>query len=209
MKLIINNRDINIKLIEGEFIMKTSKTTIAIGLALLLSVSFLSGCKSGDKVKPSLSEKGATTSDTSQSDKGGTTTEPAPSTSNIVIPAPSGWTKVDSSYVVAQYVKDTASFIVKTETFKGKTLEDIAKEDAGYLAKAFDKAKFAEPKKMQVGGKDAIQFTFTNGEGIASMKFETILIMSGVSTYTITCADLESSFDAVGFDKIVSSIEFK
>ena len=49
----------------------------------------------------------------------------------------------------------------------------------------------------------------TDGQGATSMKLGTIFIISGVSTYAITCADLESSFDAAGFDKILGSIEFK
>lgn len=198
--------------------MKISKKIMALGLTLLLSVSFLSGCNSGRQTKSSqgLQKTSSTTTGTntstpssSNSTEGVTATTTTSNDSSIVIPQPEGWEKVDSLFTEAEYTKGTASFIVKTEIFKSRTLEDIAKEDTDYLVKAFDKAKFIEPEKMKVGSKDAIKVTFTDGEGPYSMKIETILVMSGVSTYTITCGDLENSFDAAGFDKILGSIEFK
>lgn len=188
--------------------MKKTKTMMALSLVLLVLISILSGCGGGKEPvsEESAQQDSSAAAETQSSDS----TTPAGSAEELIVipPPPAGWTKVDDSAVEAMYGIDTATFIVKLESFSGTTLEDITQEDRDALKTAFDAAQFTEPENMKVGGKDAVKFTFLDGEGPTSMRCETIIVLSGELSYVITCADLDSSFDSRGFDDLINAITF-
>ncbi|AGA68814.1 hypothetical protein Desdi_1303 [Desulfitobacterium dichloroeliminans LMG P-21439] len=130
----------------------------------------------------------------------------------ILITPPSGWEKVTGSVLPVQYMKNTASFMVKKENFSGKTLEAVVQEAKGYFEGSFDNVKYiGQSEKISIGGIDAQKIMFTCMVSKMQMKYEYVYLLEGTDVYAITFGDLASSFDSLSadYEQILSNIRFE
>ena len=129
----------------------------------------------------------------------------------IEIAPPDGWTPVESSVLPVQYMKGTASFMVKSEPFSSATLDDVVNEALGMYQKSFDNLKVqGEAEPFTVDEKDARKLTFTCTVSKINMKFLYVYLFTADKTYVITFGDQESTFDtlAADYETILSNIKF-
>lgn len=129
----------------------------------------------------------------------------------IDITPPEGWMPVEGSVLPVQYLKGTASFMVKSEPFTSSTLDDVVTEALGIYQKAFDNLTVVEEAEpFTVDEKDARRVTFTCTVSDISMKFLYVYLFAADKTYVITFGDMESTFDALSsdYETILSSIRF-
>lgn len=132
-------------------------------------------------------------------------------TVTVEIVPPEGWTPVEGSVLDVQYLKGTASFMVKPEPFAGATLDEVVKEAAAIYQKSFGSyAAEGEAKPLTVDGKDARKLTFTCTVSNIQMKFTYVYLFAGDQTYVITFGDQEGAFDALSADigTILNDIRF-
>ncbi|WP_368292832.1 hypothetical protein [Dehalobacter sp. TBBPA1] len=130
----------------------------------------------------------------------------------IQITPPSGWEPVTGSVLQVQYMKNTASFMVKKENFSGKTLGDVVQEAKGYFERSFGDVKYiGQSEKISIGGIDAQKIMFTCTVSSMQMKYEYVYLYVGADVYAITFGDLAGSFDSLSADyaKILSDIRFE
>ena len=130
----------------------------------------------------------------------------------IEITPPDGWTPVEGSVLPVQYMKGTASFMVKSEPFSGATLDDVVDESLGMYQKSFDNLKVqGEAEPLTVDEKDARKLTFTCTVSKMNMKYLYVYLFAADKTYVITFGDQESTFDtlAADYETILSNIKFK
>ncbi len=130
----------------------------------------------------------------------------------VDVTPPTGWTPVEGSVLPVQYMKVTASFMVKEEPLVGTTIDDAVNQALDIYKQAFDGFKvLGQVESLKVDEKDARKAIFTcNLSGIA-MKYYCIYLFVADKTYVITFADLESSFDslATDYETILNTIHFK
>lgn len=129
----------------------------------------------------------------------------------VEIAPPEGWTPVEGSVLDVQYLKGTASFMVKPEPFAGATLDEVVKEAAAIYQKSFGSyAAEGEAEPLTVDGKDARKLMFTCTVSNIQMKFTYVYLFVGDQTYVITFGDRESTFDALSTDikTILNDIRF-
>ncbi len=139
-------------------------------------------------------------------------TEASEGVVEIEITPPDGWTPVEGSVLPVQYMKGTASFMVKEEPFSGSTLDDVASEALGMYQESFDNVKVqGEAEPFTVDDKDARKLTFTCTIGSLNMKFLYVYLFVEDRTFVITFGDQESTFDALAadYETILSDIRFK
>lgn len=131
----------------------------------------------------------------------------------INVTVPEGWTANEGSAIDAHYMKDTASFMAKKEPlFSAKDLDGIAAEAKSIFSKTFTNVKYeGENKKLTVGGKKAIEFTFTAEVSKLKMKYRYVYVLVDSTVYALTFGDMESTFGShsADYDTIISSITFK
>jgi predicted small lipoprotein YifL len=129
----------------------------------------------------------------------------------IEITPPEGWTPVEGSVIPVQYMKGTASFMVKEEPFSGTTLDDVVDEALIIYQDSFDNVKIqGEAEPFTVDEKDARKLTFTCTVGNFNMKFLYVYLFAADKTYVITFGDQESTFDTMtaDYETILSDIRF-
>lgn len=183
-------------------------------LALFLSgllVLALSSCGSGT-AKPDGSSNSGSKSETGQSS--GTMQNTATQGKvKIEITPPSGWDPVEGSVLPVQYMKGTASFMVKEESmFAAKTPDDVVTEAKGYFEKSFKNVSYeGETKTLTVDGKDARQMVFSCTVGNLKMKYEYAYLFVGGKVYAITFGDSADSFDSLSadYEQILKDIRFQ
>ena len=130
----------------------------------------------------------------------------------IEITPPDGWKPVEGSVLPVQYMKGTASFMVKTEPFGSATLDDVVNEALGMYQKSFDNLVVqGEVEPLTVDEKDARKLTFTCTVSTLDMKYLYVFLFAADKTYVITFGDQESTFDtlAADYETILSNIKFK
>ena len=130
----------------------------------------------------------------------------------IEITPPDGWKPVEGSVLPVQYMKGTASFMVKAEPFGSATLDDVVNEALGMYQKSFDNLKVqGEAEPLTVDEKDARKLIFTCTVSKMNMKFLYVYLFAADKTYVITFGDLESTFDTLAsdYETILSNIKFK
>lgn len=132
-------------------------------------------------------------------------------TVTVEITPPAGWTRVEGSVLPVQYMKGTASFMVKPEPFESSTLDEVVMEATAIYRKSFsDYAVEKEVQPVTVDGKDARELACTCTVSNIRMKFLYVFLFAGDQTYVITFGDQESTFDALDTDikTILSEIRF-
>jgi hypothetical protein len=130
----------------------------------------------------------------------------------IQITPPAGWQPVTGSVLPVQYMKNTASFMVKKENFSGKTLEDVIQEAKGYFEKSFqDVSYIGQAEKITIGGTDAQKIMFTCTVSGIQMKYEYVYLFAGGGVYAITFGDSANSFDSLSadYEQILKDIRFQ
>lgn len=131
---------------------------------------------------------------------------------SIKITPPEGWTPVEGSVLQVQYMKNTASFMVKAEPlFAGKTLDDVSAEAISIFKTTFDDFTLeGEPKSISVDGKEAVKVTFTCTVSKLNMKYQYVYLFVNNTVYSITFGDLADSFDSYSadYETILSQIKF-
>lgn len=173
-------------------------------------MAVLPGCSSPKTPAPEQKSAGQ-----GQSEPSAQPTTPATSQTQktkIQITPPAGWQPVAGSVLPVQYMKNTASFMVKKENFSGKTLEDVVREAKGYFEKSFQDVKYIGPsEKITIGGIDAQKIMFTCKVSGMQMKYEYVYLFAGGGVYAITFGDLADSFDSLSADykQILSDIRFQ
>lgn len=129
----------------------------------------------------------------------------------VEIAPPEGWMPVEGSVLDVQYLKGTASFMVKPEPFAGVTLDEVVKEATAIYQKSLGSyAAEGEAKPLTVDGKDARKLTFTCTVSNIQMKFTYVYLFAGDQTYVITFGNQESTFDTLSTDieTILNDIRF-
>lgn len=133
----------------------------------------------------------------------------------ITVVLPDGWKPVENSVLEHQYMKGTASFMIKNESvLDGKKLDDAVNEAKTQIGNYFDDISFADNKTLKVDGNEAILLPYTYSVAAAgmtiTMKMEGIYTMVGNKCYLITFGDMKDNFDnlSADFQSILSGIKF-
>lgn len=189
--------------------MRIKIVAIILGLVLAASLCACNNGASGNTTEPSSQSPSSTASAT---DDTAGQTENAPATEiTIEITPPEGWEPVDGSVLAVQYMKNTASFMVKDESYTSSTLDGVVDEALGIFQSSFDKLEVqGEAENITVDGKDAIKVTFTCVISSMNMKYEYVFLFAGGKTYTIVFGDLTDTFDSLAedYNTIVNTIKF-
>ncbi len=130
----------------------------------------------------------------------------------ISIVPPEGWKPVEGSVLQVHYGNETASFMVKTESFPVDSLDSVVEEAKDIFTSTFDDVQYiGEPERITIDGKDARKFTFTCEVSSMKMKFEYAYLYVGNEVYAITFGDLADHFDSLisDYEKILSDIKFE
>ena len=151
-----------------------------------------------------------TTASPAQGETQNTTAAQNNEPAGITVSPPEGWVKNEKSVVIAQYMKNTASFILKEEIFAKKDLDSVTKQAKDSLASVFEDIEFAgEPESIKVDGRDAVRFMFS----VPSIKFkyEYVYIIAGNTVYNAVFGDLAATFDnyTSDYQAILDSIKIK
>lgn len=193
------------------------KKFIAIILCILMLFTLCS-CAAQNISEESSEPSGQSSSVSEQSSvtasSGESSSAPAATTGDvqITIVPPAGWEPNTGSVLPVQYMKNTASFMVKEESFSETTIDDVVVAAKAIFESAFDKVAFiGEPETITVSGLDARKIIFTCEVAGMQMKYEYVYLFVGSSVYAITFGDLQASFDSLSadYEQILSDISFK
>ncbi|MDF2686594.1 MAG: hypothetical protein K0S55_1776 [Clostridia bacterium] len=130
---------------------------------------------------------------------------------NIKVTLPEGWEPVEGSVLPVQYMKNTASFMIKEEGFAGPTLDDVVKQAEAAFESAFENVEIEGTGTGSVDGNDSREMVFTCDIGGMKMKFDYVYAIVDGKTYAITFADLEETYNDLEseFGEIFRSIKFE
>ncbi len=133
------------------------------------------------------------------------------SSPKISITLPEGWSSVDGSSLDVQYMKNSASFILKKESFSGKDLKSVDDEMMQIYTDSFEDVKIVSgPDRIEIDGKEAHKIVCTASISGYDMKYEFVSFFVGKDNYVVTFGDLASSFDSLAddYDTILQGIHF-
>lgn len=188
-------------------------TKKVITLILLGLMAFtLSACGNGTGSSAGGSDAGSKTAQDTQN-AGISQNNTSQEKVKIEITPPSGWEPVQGSVLQVQYMKDTASFMVKEESlFSAKNTDDVITEAKGYFEKSFKGVSYeGEAKTITVDGKDAREITFSCTVSSLKMKYTYVYLFAGGKVYAITFGDVAEHFDSLSADysQILKDIRFR
>jgi len=180
-------------------------------ILMAATIFALSGCGSGSS-SPAATDKGTEegTEAVAEEDGGQQAKEAGEVTVEIV--PPDGWDKVEGSILEVQYLKGTASFMVKPEAYTSDTLDGVVEEAKEIFSGSFDEfTVVGEPEPVTVDEKDARRLTFTCKVSNIPMKFMYVFLFAADNTYVITFGDQASTFDSLSddYEKILEDIRFR
>lgn len=161
----------------------------------VLMIILLSSC-GNNNISDSSGKKNETTASSGPT----STTTSAATTKKLNVSVPDGWKKVEGSVLEHQYMKNTASFMVKTEKFYKNTLDDVFVEAESIFQKTFNNYKVVSTENIKVAGTDAKKLVFTCNVGNISMKYMYVYFFVGSDTYAVTFGDMASTFDGLSAD---------
>lgn len=130
----------------------------------------------------------------------------------ISVHMPDGWDPVKGSVLPVQYMKNTASFMVKEEHFTSDTLNEVVNEALKIYEKSFDNlAVQGDVESVTIDDEEAKKLTFTCTVSDMSMKYLYVYLFAEGKTYVITFGDLADCFDALSedYETILSEIKFE
>jgi len=155
---------------------KNKKIIMMIMLCLILMITFSACSSQKTPVENQKAGKGQASSAVQTESK--SVTNKAEAKINII--PPSGWKPVEGSVLQVQYMKNTASFMVKSEPFSQKNIDEVVIEAKRIFSDTFDEAKFeGEPETVTVDGKDARKLIFTCKVSGMQMKYEYVYLFVG------------------------------
>lgn len=168
---------------------------IVLIISIILMIILMVSCKSNNisDTSEKKNETAAATESTSQ-------TSDTTSSEKLNVTVPNGWDKVEGSVLEHQYMKNTASFMVKTENFYKDNLDDVITEAKSIFQKSFTDYKDVTTENIKVAGKEAKKMVFTCNVGSLSMKYMYVYLFVGSDTYAITFGDQQSTFDSLAAD---------
>jgi len=133
----------------------------------------------------------------------------------ITVSLPDGWSPVQGSVLEHQYMKETASFMIKEERSLGsRSLDDAISEVKQQIGKYFENVDFTAENVTKVDGYDARSITFTYAVKVAgmamSMKMQSVYVMVDQRCQNISFGDASDKFDALSSDiqQILQGIKF-
>lgn len=129
----------------------------------------------------------------------------------INLSVPDGWEPVEGSVILAQYMKNTASFMIKIESSLNGSVDDIIEQVMSIFENTFDNVKYeGDIETTAVGGNDARSITFTCEVSGMEMKYKYLYTVLEEKTYVITFGDCKDTYDQLqnDYDMILESIEF-
>ena len=130
----------------------------------------------------------------------------------IEVTPPEGWKPVEGSVLPVQYVKNTASLMVKQEQFKSDTLDSVIGETLEVFGETFDNLEIqGAVEDIIIDGYDSKKLTFTYVMSNMNMKMQYTYLFVGGKPYVIVFGDLVDSFDSLAddFSTILNNIKFK
>lgn len=114
---------------------------------------------------------------------------------------PEGWNAITGSVLEYQFMKNTASFMLKTENFSGSTLDEVVAEAEEIFKNSFgDFQEEGNPEAIKVAGTDARKIVFTCQVGKLSMKYMYVYLFVGNKLYAVTFGDMQTTFDSLAGD---------
>jgi len=188
---------------------RKNKKIIMIMLCLILMIT-LSACSS--QKTPVEDQKASSEGQASSAGQTESTSVTNKAEAKINIVPPSGWKPVEGSVLQVQYMKNTASFMVKSEPFSQKNIDEVVIEAKRIFSDTFDEVKFeGEPETITVDGKDARKLIFTCKVSGMQMKYEYVYLFVGGKVYAITFGDLAATFDSLSadYEQILKGITFE
>jgi hypothetical protein len=129
----------------------------------------------------------------------------------IITVTPEGWSPVEGSLIPVQYGKNTASYMIKEEGFRGATLDEVVEEAFTAYKNAFDNVQLVgEVEPITIDGIEARKLTFTCEMSQMEMKFLFVYLFVEGKVYAITFGDLAETFDELSadYETILGQIEF-
>lgn len=193
------------------------KRIIILFLALMMTVSLCACAQKGTKEPVKASEPPSQSSGITETDSPADST-PAQSKAGepkkivIEVTPPEGWKPVEGSVLPVQYVKNTASFMVKQEQFKSDTLDSVIGETLEVFGETFDNLEIqGAVEDIIIDGYDSKKLTFTYVMSNMNMKMQYTYLFVGGKPYVIVFGDLVDSFDSLAddFSTILNNIKFK
>ena len=133
---------------------------------------------------------------------------------SIQLTMPEGWTPVTGSVLQHQYMKRTASFMIKNESLlNNKTVPEAVATAKEQIEKYFKQTAFEETVPCVVDGYKGEKLTFSYAISIVGMqmkmKMSSIYIMVENQCYVISAGDQEETFPklAAELPTIIASIK--
>jgi predicted small lipoprotein YifL len=129
----------------------------------------------------------------------------------IEIEPPTGWTPVEGSVLPVQYMKETTSFMVKSEPYQSKDLDGVVEEAKSIFEGVFDEVKFiGDVESLEIDGRDAKKMVFSCTVMSLDMKYEYYFLFVKGKVYVITFGGLSTSLDSLSedFAQIIKDIRF-
>ncbi len=167
------------------------KNTIKLS-AIMLSLLFIAGCETTNPIQ------GQTPIDnpSQNSDTLAEAPKTQPSGINPMVRVPEGWEPVEGSAIKIQYLKGTASFMAKTESFPTTNLDEVTAQAISMFKEAFTNVEtIGSTESITIDGKDARKFFFTANVAGIKMKYEYVYVLVDNQIYAITFGDAASTFD--------------
>jgi hypothetical protein len=132
---------------------------------------------------------------------------------SIAITPPERWEPVAGSTLPVQYMKNGASFMIKSERFLSDTPDDAVEEAKEAFAGAFSNVVYEdETEALTVDGREARRIVFTCEVSGLAMKYETVYVFAdGGVVYAITFGDMADTFAslAADYEQILADIRFE
>lgn len=142
---------------------------------------------------------------TSDAKSGAQTSNP-----KISVSVPDGWTKMES-VALAQYMKETASFIVTSSVVSSETKgrDDYVEFAKNQFKKTFSDVSFSDAKKITVNGMEGRDFEFSATVSGLKMKYRVVYLFKDSQVYTLTCGAFGDDFDkmAAEYQSIIESFK--
>lgn len=193
------------------------KKIIILFLALIMTVSLCTCGQKETKEPVKASEPPSQSSDVTETDSPADTAPAKPEVGQpqqivIEVTPPEGWKPVEGSVLPVQYMKNTASFMVKQEQVTGDTLDAAIDETIKACGEAFGNLEVqGAVEDIIIDGYDSKKLTFTCVVSKMNMKMQYIYLFIGGKPYVIVFGDLADTFDSLSgdFSTILKNIKFK
>jgi uncharacterized lipoprotein YehR (DUF1307 family) len=161
--------------------------------AVLCLVMVVSLCACGKDAEPDQTDKTSLTA--------ATTSRAADSNTKISLELPEGWKAVEGSVLEHQYMKNTASLMIKNEAYTSDTLSGVADEAETILSGYFNEFQtLGERENIKVGGKDALKMSFSCKVSSFNMGYTYIFLFLDGEVCVISFGDLSGTFDEMTAD---------